>query len=70
LAAPTAPSGAAGAALNTENDPNSVICRRVESTGSRLQAKRVCATAAEWAAIKAANRLAVERVQTQRSKSD
>lgn len=63
-------SGAATSAPKNENDPNAVTCRRVESTGSRLQAKRMCATAAEWEAQRAQDRLAVERVQTQRSKSD
>lgn len=51
-------------------DPTRVICRRQDSTGSRLQAKRVCATAGEWAAKRMAERETIEKAQTQRWKSE
>ena len=47
-------------------DPTRMICRKQETTGSRLGSKRVCATAAEWDARKQQNREAVERSQKSR----
>lgn len=49
-----------------DNDPNKVICRRIESIGTRLSTKRVCRTKAEWDAEQAANRQTIERSQTER----
>ncbi|WP_339826561.1 hypothetical protein [uncultured Parasphingorhabdus sp.] len=48
-------------------DPTRMICRKQENTGSRLGAKRVCATAAEWDARKQQNRESVERTQKSRA---
>jgi hypothetical protein len=47
-------------------DPTRIICRKQTNTGSRLGAKRVCATAGEWDTIKQQNREAVERSQKNR----
>lgn len=30
-------------------DPNRMICKRSDEPGSRIQRRKVCATAAEWA---------------------
>ena len=30
-------------------DPNRIICKRGEEPGSRIQRRKVCATASEWA---------------------
>ena len=30
-------------------DPNRLICKRSDEPGSRIQRRKVCATAAEWA---------------------
>lgn len=49
---------------------NKVVCRRVEAIGTRLSAKKVCRTQAQWDADAAANRQDLERSQTQRWKSD
>jgi len=38
----------ATATQTARNDPNKMICRRVQLTGSRLAAPRVCRTQAEW----------------------
>ncbi len=46
-------------------DPNRIICERDEETGSRLGAKRVCKTAAQWDALRHANREQVEDWQRQ-----
>lgn len=55
---------------DTGKDPNRVVCRRIETIGTRLAAKRRCQTAAQWDAEAAANRQDLERSQTQRWKSD
>ena len=47
-------------------DPTRIICRKQANTGSRLGAKRVCATAGDWDARKQQNREAVERSQKSR----
>ena len=31
-----------------QTDPNRIICEKVQETGSRLGAKKVCMTAAQW----------------------
>lgn len=46
-------------------DPNRVICEKQEVVGSRLQAKRVCMTAAEWATKRREERQMIDRAQTQ-----
>lgn len=47
-------------------DPNEVVCRREEVLGSRLRAKKVCKTRAEWADEMRENRGNIERAQVQR----
>jgi len=42
------------------------VCRRAENTGTIID-QRVCRTAAEWDAIKAANARKAERFQSDRS---
>jgi hypothetical protein len=44
-------------------DPNKPICERVEQIGTRLGAKRVCMTAAQWAEQRREQREDMERVQ-------
>ena len=44
-------------------DPNKLICERVEQIGTRLGARRVCMTAAQWAEERREQREAMERVQ-------
>lgn len=39
---------ATASAKPSRSDPNRVICKTLEETGSRLAKKKVCATAAEW----------------------
>ena len=50
-----------------KDDPNEKICVKEESTGSRLGAKRICMTRAEWADRKLQDQQELTRVQTQRS---
>ena len=44
-------------------DPNQKICETVSTIGSRLGAKKVCATRAEWAAKRKGDRETVEEMQ-------
>ena len=53
-----------------EGQLNKVVCRCVEAIGTRLSAKKVCRTQAQWDAEASANRQDLERSQTQRWKSD
>lgn len=56
----------AGAAV----DPDKIICRSEESTGSRLAKTKRCMSARDWAAEKAANQQDIERVQANRYKNN
>lgn len=47
-------------------DGSRQICRKIEVTGSRMNTKKVCATATEWAAQKAQNRQAIEQAQNKK----
>lgn len=44
-------------------DPNRKICQEFLETGSRLAGRRVCMTAADWAAQRQEHRDDVERAQ-------
>ena len=65
FAQPTPQSAPAGGA-SAGADPNEVICRRVQESGSRLKTQRVCATRAQWEAQRRADRQNTERAQTNR----
>ena len=39
---------ASGSAILQDKDPNKIICKSEENTGSRLQRRRKCHTRAEW----------------------
>ncbi len=47
------------------HDPNRIICDIEQTTGTRLGARKVCKTAAEWAQMKAEHREGLERFQRQ-----
>lgn len=44
-------------------DPNRIICERQETTGSRLGARKVCLTAAQWQEKRREHREQLERAQ-------
>ena len=46
-----------------KTDAHKMICKKEETIGSRLAAKKVCLTAAEWATRAAADREQTEDVQ-------
>lgn len=50
----------------SSQNPNEMICRKQEVTGSRLGAKKVCKTRAEWADAQLQDKQELTRVQTQR----
>ena len=47
-----------------------IICRKIEVIGSRMNTKKVCATATEWAAQKAQNRQVIEQAQNKKWSAD
>ncbi len=49
----TAPAATQAAANKGPGDPDQIICRRQEVTGSRLPGPKECHTRAEWAQMKA-----------------
>ncbi len=49
------------------NSDDKLICERQEVLGSRLQGRRVCKTASQWADDRRLERAEVDRVQIQRS---
>lgn len=57
-----APATASQAQPSAKEDPlNKVVCRKEESLGSRLNAKRVCLTVREWKDMQDANREAFDK---------
>jgi hypothetical protein len=48
-------------------DPNEMVCRSVEDTGSRLSRSRICMTRAQWDAHNRGTRQTVERNQASRA---
>ncbi len=53
----------ANSAPPRSNDPDKLICERVERTGSRLQVDKVCLTARQWSDHKYGHRADLEKVQ-------
>ena len=70
LLAATAMLSSAAVAEKYENqnkgDPDRVICRTQEVTGSRLKREKLCLTASQWAEQKANNREVIEKAQSRK----
>jgi len=49
--------------VSKQKDPNRIICEKVEETGSRISAKRVCMTAQQWEEKRRADRAYLEDAQ-------
>jgi hypothetical protein len=47
------------------NNPDEIVCIREEAIGSRLGARRVCRTRAEWAEHRRQYQQSIERAQQQ-----
>ena len=66
-----APALAQVSSISTSNpaskgqDPNRMVCEVEQTTGTRLGARKVCKTAAEWAQMKREHRETLEKVQQQ-----
>jgi hypothetical protein len=66
-----APAFAQVSSISTSNpaskgqDPNRMVCEVEQTTGTRLGARKVCKTAAEWAQMKREHRETLEKVQQQ-----
>lgn len=52
-----------------KGDPNRMICRAQETTGSRVKAAKVCMTAQQWIDQRLADRQAAEKIQAGRFKN-
>ena len=63
MAAPAMADDGAKSRRSANNDPNRVICRTEQSTGSRLATQKRCLTAQQWADQKLIDRQVVERAQ-------
>lgn len=68
-------SSAAIAANNEQKDktadnPDKLICRTEEVTGSRLGSSKRCLTAAQWEENRMQNRMEIDRAQRSRWKSN
>jgi invasion protein IalB len=50
-------------AASKSKDPNRIICERVEETGSRVAAKKVCMSAQQWEDKRRADREYLEDAQ-------
>lgn len=50
-------------------DPDKVICKSEQNTGSRLARTKRCMSARDWAAEKATNQQDIERIQANRYKT-
>jgi hypothetical protein len=46
-----------------KGDPNAILCKREEAIGTRLGAKKVCLTIAEWNDLARENRERTEHIQ-------
>jgi hypothetical protein len=58
------PINAADNSAATPADGDKKMCRKIETTGSIMPAKRVCRTKSEWAQIDRANGNNAERMMT------
>lgn len=50
-----------------KSDPDKVVCRLSNDTGSRLGRVRVCKTNAQWAEMRRQTKESIDRIQNNRS---
>jgi hypothetical protein len=55
--------------VKIKGDPNRIVCRDLDTTGSRVNRKRDCRTAQEWAEQNALDRQALEQRQANRGRT-
>ena len=68
--AAVAPGGTRLVAARGPADPNQIICKTVDVTGSHLGSTRTCRTRAVWDELTRASREEVDKVQSDRSYSN
>jgi len=61
------PTGNAPAPEAKDKDPNRIICEKVQETGSRLNTRKTCMTAAQWVEQRRRDREAIEEAQRNRT---
>ena len=61
-----APAAGAAAQASGNENPNEMICRRVQESGSRLNASRICMTRAQWVDYQRQTRADTEQSQNRR----
>ena len=66
----SAPAVAAAPSGKVVKDPNRMICRTLDTTGSRLKPVRDCRTAKAWADAQELDRRDIDRIQTNRYKNE
>lgn len=67
MSAAAAATPASGPSTAAKEDPNRIICEKVQETGSRLNARKTCMTAAQWVEQRKRDREAVEDAQRQKA---
>ena len=63
MALSTPAQSAPAPSANGKSNPNERVCERIPTIGSRVAAKRVCATRAEWDEKRKLDREAVDQAQ-------
>lgn len=61
------PAGGDASLKANKSDPNRLICRTLEGSGSRLERQRACHTAAEWAELRRQTRASIDHIQNSRA---
>jgi hypothetical protein len=61
----SAPASADAPKSTPKLNPDEMVCRTLQETGSRLSAHRLCMTRAEWQEMKRGHRDSLDRAQTQ-----
>ena len=64
--AQTTPAQAPAATEKPKTNADEIVCEKKETTGSRIGAKKVCMTRAQWADRQLQDRQELDRVQIQR----
>ena len=67
MADPPAAAGTDTVAKSRKADPNRMICRTLDGSGSRLERQRACHTAAEWAELRRETRASIDHIQNSRA---
>jgi hypothetical protein len=62
-----APAAGSTAATSGNPDPNEMVCRRVNESGSRLNAARICMTRQQWVDYQRQMRADTEQSQNRRA---